>query len=93
VASVAKTVLGVLAWGDTPQEAAGRANIIARGQTVRVEVSRPGGAEAAQSLRDLGYSVAESESEASGLHLIQITEDGLLGGADPRREGAALGLP
>lgn len=93
VAYVAKTVLGVLAWGDTPQEAAGRANIIARGQTVRVEVSRPGGAEAAQSLRDLGYSVAESESEASGLHLIQITEDGLLGGADPRREGAALGLP
>jgi gamma-glutamyltranspeptidase/glutathione hydrolase len=27
----------------------------------------------------------------SGIHAIAIAEDGLLGGADPRREGIALG--
>jgi gamma-glutamyltranspeptidase/glutathione hydrolase len=27
----------------------------------------------------------------SGLHVIAVSESGLLGGADPRREGAAFG--
>lgn len=92
VAYVAKTLLGVLAWGDTPQEVAESANIIARGQTVRVEVSRQGGPEAARILRELGYTVAESQGEISGVHTILVTDQGLLGGADPRREGVAVAL-
>ena len=28
----------------------------------------------------------------SGVHAIEVTENGLIGGADPRREGKVLGL-
>lgn len=41
-------------------------------------------------LEDLGYEV-EIRDLTSGLHAIEITADGLKGGADPRREGIALG--
>lgn len=92
VAYVSKTVLGVFDWGMTPQEATDFPNIIARGKEVRVEIGRPGGPEAALALRDMGYPVQESEGENSGLHLILVTEDGLLGAADPRREGVAVAL-
>ncbi|MEL6725840.1 MAG: gamma-glutamyltransferase, partial [Pseudomonadota bacterium] len=92
VAYVAKTIVGVFDWGLTPQEAADFPNIIARDLDVRVEVDRPGGPEAVLALRDMGYPVQEREGENSGLHLILVTEDGLSGAADPRREGVAIGL-
>jgi gamma-glutamyltranspeptidase/glutathione hydrolase len=92
VAYTAKTIVGILDWGKTPQEAVALPNIIARGQSVGVEVDREGGPEAAQALRDMGYIVEEREGENSGLHVILVTEDGLEGGADPRREGVALKL-
>jgi gamma-glutamyltranspeptidase/glutathione hydrolase len=38
----------------------------------------------------LGYKVT-LRALNSGLHAISITKDGLAGGADPRREGIALG--
>ncbi|MEM9054969.1 MAG: hypothetical protein AAGB16_06555, partial [Pseudomonadota bacterium] len=57
-----------------------------------VEVDREGGPETAQALRDMGYIVEEREGENSGLHVILVTEDGLEGAADPRREGVALKL-
>ena len=41
-------------------------------------------------LADLGYEV-NIRGLNSGLHAIQITPDGLVGGADPRREGIAIG--
>ena len=41
-------------------------------------------------LQELGFET-EVRDLTSGLHAIQITQDGLLGGADPRREGIALG--
>ncbi|MEL7545163.1 MAG: gamma-glutamyltransferase [Pseudomonadota bacterium] len=92
IAYVSKTVLGVFDWGLTPQEAIDFPNIIARGDQVRVEIDRPGGPEAALALRDMGYPVQEREGENSGLHIVMVTEDGLVGGADPRREGVAIGL-
>jgi len=92
VAYVSKTVLGVLDWGYSAQEAAAQPNIIARGETVGVEVDVPGGQEIADELSALGYEVQERRGENSGLHLIVVTEDGLEGGADPRREGVALAL-
>jgi len=92
VAYVSKTVLAVLDWGDTAQQAAARPNIIARGESVGVEVDAEGGQEIADQLKALGYNVQERRGENSGLHLIVVTEDGLDGGADPRREGVALAL-
>jgi len=90
VAYTAKTIIGILAWGKTPQEAIDLPNIIARGETVGVEVDREGGPESAEALRQMGYIVQERRGENSGLHVIMATEDGLIGGADSRREGVAL---
>lgn len=92
VAYVAKTLVGVLEWGKTAQEATALPNIIARGDTVGVEIDRPGGAEAAEALRLMGYAVEERTGENSGLHVIIVRDNGLEGGADPRREGVATGL-
>lgn len=92
VAYTAKTILGVLAWDHTPQEAIDLPNIIARGDTVGVEVDRAGGQQAADTLKALGYTVEERRGENSGLHVILVTEDGLQGGADSRREGVAKPL-
>ena len=92
VAYVAKTLVGVLEWGKTAQEAAALPNIIARGDTVGVEVDIEGGPEAAEALREMGYTVEERTGENSGLHVIVVRDRGLEGGADPRREGVALSL-
>lgn len=92
VAYTAKSIIGVLAWDHTPQEAVALPNIIARGETVGVEVDREGGQEVADELKAAGYNVEERRGENSGLHVILVTEDGLLGGADPRREGVAKAL-
>ncbi|HPE47873.1 MAG TPA: gamma-glutamyltransferase [Hyphomonas sp.] len=92
IAYVAKTLVGVLEWGKTAQESVDLPNIIARGDTVGVEVDREGGPEAAQALRDMGYTVEERTGENSGLHVIIVRPDGLEGAADPRREGVAKAL-
>ncbi len=92
VAYVSKTLVGVLEWGLTAQEAANLPNVVARGETVRVEIDMPGGQAWADSLKAAGYTVQEVEGENSGLHLIVVREDGLEGGADPRREGVARSL-
>ncbi len=92
IAYVAKTLVGVLDWGFSAQEAVDFPNIIARGETVGVETSRGTmGAEIGQMLQAEGYKVVERSGENSGLHVIIIHEDGTLeGAADPRREGVAL---
>lgn len=90
IAYVAKTLRGVLDLGDTAQASVERPNIIGRGQRVSVEVDRSNGQAIADKLKVLGYNVAERRGENSGLHVIVVREDGLEGGADPRREGVAL---
>jgi len=90
IAYVAKTLVGVLDRGDTAQASVERPNIIGRGQRVSVEVDRANGQALADKLKELGYNVAERRGENSGLHVIVVREDGLEGGADPRREGVAL---
>lgn len=87
-----KTLVGVLDWGLTPQEAVDLPNLVARGDTVRIESERAS-AELIQSLKDYGFNVQESEGENSGLSLILRNPDGSYsGGVDPRREGT-IGLP
>lgn len=92
IAYVAKTLVGVLDRGETAQESTASPNIIARGQSVGVEVDRANGQEIADTLTELGYMVRERRGENSGLHVIVVREDGLDGGADPRRDGVARGL-
>jgi gamma-glutamyltranspeptidase/glutathione hydrolase len=92
-AYVAKTVLGVLDWGLSAQEAVDHPNIVARGETVRVEVSVEPGKAIADDLNARGYNVQEREGENSGLHIIVVRDDGLDGAADPRREGIVLTVP
>ncbi|MFN3608430.1 MAG: gamma-glutamyltransferase [Hyphomonas sp.] len=92
IAYVAKTLVGVLEWGKTAQEATALPNIIARGESVAVEVDVEDGPEAAEALRNMGYEVEERTGENSGLHVIIVRDNGLEGGADPRREGVALSL-
>jgi len=92
VAYTAKSILGVLRWELSAQEAVDLPNVVARGEAVRVETGVPGGAALAARLTALGYPVQEREGENSGLHLIAVTGTGLDGAADPRREGQALPL-
>ena len=86
-AYVAKSIIGIFDWDLSPQAAADHPNIIARGEKVRVETGVGNGVDLAESLKKSGYDVQEREGENSGLHLIQVTPDGLVGAADKRREG------
>jgi gamma-glutamyltranspeptidase/glutathione hydrolase len=86
-AYVAKTIVGVLDWDLTAQEAVDYPNVVARGEMVRVEVNAESGRAIADDLGERGYRVQESEGENSGLHIIVVNPDGLDGAADKRREG------
>ena len=92
IAYVSKTVVGVLDWDLTAQEAVDLPNVIARGDRVGVEISKGNGQAIADDLKALGYEVREGQGENSGLHVIVVRETGLEGGADPRREGVAIAV-
>ena len=86
---VTKSIIGLLDWGLTPQEAVNLPNVLVFGSNVFLEKDTFL-AKQQKELELLGYKVKMIDF-ASGLHVIQKTEDGLLGGADPRREGTVLG--
>ena len=91
IASVARTIIGVIDWKQTPQEAVGTSAVFARTPDIMVEKSRMAPA-TSDALRKLGWKIVE-EDLGSGTHVIQVTPQGLVGGADPREEGKAAGLP
>jgi gamma-glutamyltranspeptidase/glutathione hydrolase len=86
-AYVSKSIIGVLDWNMSAQDAVDFPNIVARGEIVRVEVGVPPGQEIADDLAETGYKVQEREGENSGLHVIVVRPDDLDGAADKRREG------
>lgn len=87
IAYTLKTLVGVLDWGLTPQQAVNLPNLVARGDTVRVEKERAPQA-LIDGLRAHGFALKESEGENSGLSVVYVDDVGqLLGGVDPRREG------
>ena len=91
-AYVSKSIIGVLDWGMSAQDTVDHPNLIARGETVRVEISVEPGAEIAADLKARGYNVQEREGENSGLHVIVVGADALDGAADKRREGTVRSI-
>jgi gamma-glutamyltranspeptidase/glutathione hydrolase len=82
-----KTLVGVLDWGLTPQQAVDLPNVVARGESVRIE-SSIASPTLVETMRQRGFNVKESSGENSGLSVVVRTPTGdYLGGVDPRREG------
>lgn len=86
---VAGAIIAHLDWDMNIQAALAYPHLINRFGTYDVEEDTPA-TELAAPLEALGYKV-NPRALTSGLHAIAITSDGLEGGADPRREGIALG--
>ncbi|MEY4370177.1 MAG: gamma-glutamyltranspeptidase [Pseudomonadota bacterium] len=86
---VAKTLMGVLDWKLDIQQAIALPNMGSRNRDTELE--QDSGLESLQqALRQSGHRVSIAPSP-SGVHAIMIQPDALSGGADPRREGVALG--
>lgn len=84
----AQAIIGMIDWGLDPQQAAALPHAVNRFGTYDLEAGTS--AEAlADGLAAIGYET-NTRALTSGLHLIAIGET-LRGGADPRREGIALG--
>lgn len=89
---VARTTIGILDWNLGVQAAIDVGNATARTAPAVIEAPRmPAGV--VQQLTARGWAVRESALEASGLHAIRVTPNGLEGGADPRREGIVARIP
>jgi len=85
---VAQTIIGVLDWHLNPQEAINLPKVTNRNYVTTLE--RGPKAEALKnSLEAKGHKVQVRDLN-SGIHAIEITQTGFVGGADPRREGVVL---
>lgn len=95
IGHVAQTLVALLDWDMDPQEAVALPRVGGRDSVVEVEAGTAAAA-LVPSLRERGVP-AEARANVSGLQAIRIrrgTGAGgtrILGGADPRREGVALG--
>jgi gamma-glutamyltranspeptidase/glutathione hydrolase len=86
---VAKTLIAILDWNLDPQAAVDLPNFANRNGPTDLEKDTPLEA-LAPALESMGHEVRIT-GMTSGLAAIAVTPDGLLGGADSRREGVAVG--
>jgi gamma-glutamyltranspeptidase/glutathione hydrolase len=83
-----KTLVGLLDWKLSMQEAINLPNLVAPGGFYGAEIDKfPAGV--VDGLAAKGVKLSGSGGEGSGLHGVEVTPQGLRGGADPRREGVA----
>lgn len=85
---VAQTIIGVLDWKLDPQEAINLPKITNRNYVTTIE--RGTAVEALKPLLEARGHKVEIRDLNSGIHAIEITKTGFVGGADPRREGVVL---
>ncbi len=89
ISYVAQTLIGVIDWGLDLQQAINLPKITNRNDYTALEKGTS--AESLQQgLQKLGHKVQIRELN-SGLHGFHIVGDKIVGGADPRREGVAVG--
>ncbi|MEX2200238.1 MAG: gamma-glutamyltransferase [Dongiaceae bacterium] len=86
---VAQSLIGMLDWQLGPQQAVALPHLTNRNGATDLE-SATGLAAFAPDLAARGHEI-RLVPMASGLHAILVADDTLLGAADPRREGVALG--
>ncbi|MGB6118880.1 MAG: gamma-glutamyltransferase [Mesorhizobium sp.] len=86
---VAKTIVALIDWDMDMQQAISLPHKINRFGPYDLEAGTTA-VELAHDLEAFGYQTAVKEHN-SGLHGITISPSGLTGGADPRREGVAVG--
>jgi gamma-glutamyltranspeptidase/glutathione hydrolase len=84
-----KAIIAILDWHLDPQAASALANFGSTGGAFLLEPGQEWDA-LAGGMAKLGHEVQRFDF-TSGLAIIAVTPDGLQGGADPRREGVALG--
>ncbi len=86
---VAQALIAYIDWGMPVEQIVAQPHLINRFGTYDIEAGTTA-EKFADPLKALGYEVKPGEMN-SGLHAIEITEGGLNGSADPRREGIAIG--
>ena len=86
---VAKTLIGILDWKLDPQVAVDLPNVGSRNGPTELEAGTEAEAWKAE-LEEKGHEVRIVDQN-SGIQAIVVTPNGLLGGADSRREGVAIG--
>jgi gamma-glutamyltranspeptidase/glutathione hydrolase len=86
---VAQTILAVLDWDLTAQAAINLPKVTNRNRVTTLEKGTSI-AKLKAGLEAKGHKVVVRDLN-SGIHAIEITDNGLLGGADARREGKVLG--
>lgn len=86
---VSKTLVAMLDWNLTPQEATNLPNVLMFGPTVLLE-GETFLAQHKEHLEALGHRVRVGNFP-SGVHAIAALDGLLYGGADPRREGTVMG--
>jgi gamma-glutamyltranspeptidase/glutathione hydrolase len=84
-----QTIIGVLDWKLSMQDAIALPRIINMNGPTELEAGTPLAAEA-DALRDMGHQV-QVRSQEGGLTGLRRVGDGWQGGADPRRDGVAKG--
>jgi gamma-glutamyltranspeptidase/glutathione hydrolase len=86
---VVKALVALIDWDMDPAQAAALGTFGSRNGPAEIERNAALD-DMAVALSAMGHEVARP-SMTSGLHIIRILPDGLMGGADPRREGVASG--